>query len=169
MQGDDPEFLEALRLIQKFFPESKSWLTEDVGLDWDSFVGAMQAADYAADYSCDAFRQPSAPVLGLSEQGGLQGRASEVFQRLLLHTGMKPAGRAVVVPDAIGHTGWSREECLPFICAAQTIPERLDEITFFGQSRDSLFVFESGEALLIDHHERVHWARSRINQRHNAL
>ena len=70
MKGTDPEFLEAARLIRKFFPESNGWITDEVGLDWDAFLSAMQTADYAADYSCDLFRHPDDPDYGLSEQGG---------------------------------------------------------------------------------------------------
>ena len=160
MKGTDPEFLEAARLIRKFFPESKSCITDEVGLDWDAFLGAMQTVEYAADYSCDPFRNPDDPDNGLSEQGGLEGNATEIYKRLLTHTSLNPNGRAVVVPDALGRTGWSIEECPPFACSTNTICGRLNEITFFGQSHDSIFVYESGEARLIDHHNRVHWARS---------
>lgn len=165
MRGNDPDFLEAKRLVLKFFPESVGFNTSDVGLDWNAFLGAMMSADYTTDYSCDPFRNPNDPDLGLSEIGGLEGQESEVYLRLLSHTGLNPAGRSVVVPDALGRTGWSIEECPPFVCAVKTVPERLDEMSFFHQSRDSLFVYESGEALLIDHDCRVHWARSQINKR----
>jgi hypothetical protein len=161
MKGDDPEFREATRLIHKFFPEAKDWIPAEVGLDWDAFLGSMQSVDYTADYSCYPFRTPTDPDRGLAEQGGLDGRQSEVYRRLLKQADWNPQGRAVVVPDALGRTGWSLEECPPFVCAAESVPERLDEIEFFHQSRDALIVFESGETLLIDHDNRVHWARSR--------
>ena len=162
MKGDDPEFQEAIRLIHKFFPEAKNWISAEVGLDWDAFLGAMQSADYTADYSCYPFRNPTDPDRGLAEQGGLDGRQSEVYLRLLKQAGWNPRGRVVVVPDALGRTGWSLEACPPFICTSERVPERLGEIEFFHKSRDAMFVFESGEALLIDHDNRVHWARSRM-------
>ncbi|EDL57909.1 hypothetical protein [Gimesia maris] len=96
-------------------------------------------------------------------KGGLAGNATEIYKRLLTHTSLNPSGRAVVVPDALGHTAWSIEEYPPFVCSTNTICERLNGITFFGQSQDSIFVYESGEALLIDHHSRVHWSRSQRN------
>ena len=50
MKGNDPAFLEAARLVRKFFPESTSCIPEEIGLDWDSFLGAMTTANYEADY-----------------------------------------------------------------------------------------------------------------------
>lgn len=165
MKGIDPAFIEAARLAKKFFPESKAFIQENVGLAWDAFLGAMRVADYWADYSCDPFRQPSDPDLGLAHKGGLEGDDAAVYVRLLSHAEMAPSGRAVVVLDAIGAQGWSLEECPPFICDSRMVAERLREVVCFGQSRDIIFAFESGEALLVDHDERVHWARSKINRR----
>ena len=164
MKGNDPEFLEAARLVRKFFPESSSFIPEGIGLDWDSFLGGMMTANYEADYSCYLFRNSTDPEQGLAQKGGLDGEEGEVYQRLLSHTKMTPSGRAVVILDAIGETGWSTEECPPLICASPTVPKRISEFACFGQSRDTIFVFESGEALLVDHDNRVHWARSNVNQ-----
>lgn len=165
MKGIDPEFVEAARLARKFFPESTGFISPDVGMDWDAFLGAMMIANYSADHSCYVLRDPSDPDLGLAEKGGLVGRDDEIYARLLSHTGFTPFGRVVVILDAIGADGWSSEECPPFICDSQTVPQRLGETTCFGQSRDLIFVFESGETLLVDHDERVHWARSKVNRR----
>jgi len=163
MQGNDPEFLEAVRLARKFFPESKGYISDQTGMDWDSFLGAMLAAEYQADHSCDSFPAPSSPDLGLANKGGLSGDEAEVYQRLLEHTGFSPQGRAVIVFDAIGLTGWSLEECLPIVCLSSTMPERLRDQNCFEQGhRDMIFIYESGEAILIDHDDRVHWAKSRI-------
>ena len=164
MKGNDPEFLEAARLVRKFFPESTSFIPEGIGLEWDSFLGGMITANYEADYSCDQFRNSTDPDQGLAEKGGLDGDEGEVYLRLLSHAKMTPTGRAVVILDAIGVSGWSTEECQPFICASPTVPKRIREIACFGQSRDTIFVFESGEALLVDHDNRVHWARSNVNK-----
>ncbi|WP_342190232.1 hypothetical protein Pla52nx_004690 [Stieleria varia] len=163
MKGNDPAFVEAARLVKKFFPESTSFISE-VGLDWDAFLGAMMTANYEADYSCCPFRNPTDPDLGLAQKGGLDGEEDEVYSRLLSHAEFTPSGRAVVILDAIGNEGWSTEQCPPFICASQAVPQRISEIACFGQSRDTIFVFESGESLLVDHDERVHWARSNVNQ-----
>ena len=164
MKGNDPAFVESARLVRKFFPESTSFIPEEVGLDWDAFLGAMMTANYEADHSCYPFRNPTDPDLGLAQKGGLDGEEDDVYLRLLAHAKLTPSGRAVVIPDAIGVKGWSREECPPFECASPTVPQRISEIACFGQSRDTVFVFESGEALLVDHDERIHWARSNVNQ-----
>ncbi len=162
MRGDDPEFVEATRLALKFFPESRAFLTSETGLDWDAFLGAMMAADYNADYSCYPFRESSDPDLGLASKGGLDGDDDVVYRRMLGHAGIAPQGRAIVVLDAIGQTGHSTEDCRPFVCHSRTVPARLNEIACFGQSRDTIFIFECGMALLVDHDDRVHWSRSRM-------
>lgn len=165
MKGSDPAFVEASRLARKFFPESTSFLTDDSGLAWDSFLGAMMVADYQADYSCYPFSDPSSPDLGLSIKGGLEGSDIEIYLRLLSHSEIAPTGRALVVLDAIGTQGWSMEDCQPFVCDSRKVPERIHELGCFGKSRDTIFIFESGEALLIDHDDRIHWARSKINRK----
>ena len=164
MRGDDPEFIEATRLALKFFPESRAFISSDTGLDWDPFLGAMMAANYNADYSCYPFRDPTDPDLGLASKGGLDGDAGDVYLRLLDHTSLAPNGRAIAVLDAIGRSGHSTEECRPFVSHSRTLPDRLKEIPCFGQSRDTIFIFESGSAILIDHDDRVHWAQSRIRK-----
>lgn len=164
MKGNDPAFVEASRLVKKFFPESTSFISE-VGLEWNAFLGAMKTADYEADYSCYPFRNSTEPDLGLAQKGGLNGEEDEVYLRLLSHAKFTPLGRAVVILDATGNEGWSTEQCLPFICASHAVPQRISEIACFGQSRDTIFVFESGEAILVDHDERVHWARSIVSQK----
>ena len=163
MKGNDPAVVEAARLVRKFFPESRSFISEEVGLDCDAFLGAMMTAHYEADYSCYPFRTQTDPDKGLSQAGGLDGRDDEIYLRLLSHAKLNPAGRAVVILDAIGVQGWSAEECPPFVCDSSMVAQRISEICCFGQSRDTIFVFESGEVLLIDHDERVHWARSKPN------
>lgn len=167
MNGDDPEFIEATRLAVAFFPEARGFLSTDTGMNWDSFLGAMMTADFNADYSCYTFRSESDPDLGLAAKGGLDGNDDDIYERLLAHTHVVPQGRAVVVLDAIGNTDYSTEDCRPFVCHSRAVPERLREITCFGQSRDTIFIFESGSAILIDHDDRVHWARSRIRKWHD--
>ena len=133
-------------------------------MNWDAFLGAMMVADYSADYSCYPFRDSTDPDLGLASAGGLDGDADDVYRRLLDHASLMPKGRAIVVLDAIGRTGHSTEECRPFVSHSRTVPDRLKEILCFGQSRDTIFIFESGSAILVDHDDRVHWAQSRIRQ-----
>lgn len=165
MDTHSPEFVEAVRLARKFFPEAVSFAHSDVGLDWNAFLGSMMTADYSVDCSCDALRRESDPDLGFAGTGGFDGSDEDVYARILAHTSIVPSGRAIVVPDAIGFQEWSKETCPPFVCDSRRVPERLREIQCFESSRNTLFVFESGDALLIDHDQRIHWARSRINQR----
>jgi len=164
MLGDDPEFIEAIRLAAKFFPESRCCLSPKTGFDWHIFLGAMMSAEYSADYSCDPLREPTDPDGGLARRGGLNGDDAEIYERLLQHTSIDPRGRAVVVPDGIGKTDFSVEECRPFVCHSHALPERLRESACFGQARDVIFVFETGSAILVDHDDRVHWAHSRTRQ-----
>ena len=164
MKGDDPEFIEATRLALKFFPESRGFISLNTGLDWNAFLGAMMAADYNSDYSCYPFRDSTDPDHGLASRGGLDGDADDVYLRLLDHTSLMPNGRAIVVLDAIGSSEHSTEECPPFVSHSRTVPDRLKETECFGKSRDTIFIFESGSAILIDHDDRLHWARSRIRQ-----
>jgi hypothetical protein len=164
MKRNDRALIQAARHARKFFPEAKSFEFADVGLDWDTFLGAMMVANYAADYSCDPFRNPSDPDLGLAAKGGLDGNDGEIYIRLLSHSGIRPSGRAVVIPNTIEASGLSAQDCLPFVCASQEVAGRLDEMECFGRSLETIIVFESGEALLVDHDDRVHWARSKVNR-----
>lgn len=50
IDGNAPAYLEACRLAREFFPESRGYITDAVGFDWDSFGGAMQLANYKCDY-----------------------------------------------------------------------------------------------------------------------
>lgn len=150
------------RLALQFFPESKGFISQETGLHWEAFLGAMMSADYNADHSCYAFRNSSDPDLGLASKGGLEGDDDEIYCRLIAHAGLAPEGRAVVVLDAIGREDFSMEDCPPFVCDSRMVQDRLKDIACFGQSRDTIFIFECGTALLVDHDDRVHWSRSRI-------
>ena len=77
-------------------------------------------------------------------------------------TNFAPVGRTVVVPDIMGKGGWTTEKVSPFVCAFETVGQRIQEFGFFffEASRDKLFVFESGELILIDHDNRIFWAKS---------
>lgn len=164
MNKEAPELLEATRLALKFFPEAKAFILIETGLAWEPFLSAMMVADYHADFSCDPYRRDTDPDLGFARRGGMEGTDGEVYTRLLRHTGLKPAGRAVVVPDAIGQGGRSTENCLSFVCHSNRVPERLAEAPCFGLGQDTLLVFENGLALLFDHDLRIHWAKSRVRE-----
>lgn len=163
MKGNDPEFLAAARTIREIFPESKGHITDSVGLDPDAFLGAMQIAYYSADYSCCVFRLPTDPDLGLALKGGLHGSDFDVVIRLLTHAGISPRGQVVIIPDAIGRNNWSTEDRPPFICNMQELGLVFSQANCFRGTNDTILVFGSGEAILVDHDDRVHWARSKQN------
>jgi|GEM_PF-2396199 len=177
MNGNDPEFIEAIRLIRKFFPESKRYISDQTGLDWCSFLNALRdGATFGEDWSCDLFGIPGFTIMipepSFSDRGGIEGSEGEVFLRILNHIGFTPTGRAVVVPDAMSITETATEDRHPFVCSANRVAERLDEMVHvdhisgcnrpyvFDGLSDSIFVFESGEAFLLQHDIRLFWARS---------
>ena len=163
MKYSDPEFVEAVRLIAKFMPESRSRLAAQGRLRSDVILEAMAECGLYQDWSCDPCSP--GPDLGLRASGGVNGTESAVYRRLLAHTGFRPKGRVVVVPDII----WSStEERPPFVCDTETLPVRLHErdvtdqtCLVFDGSSDNLLVYETGEALLLDHDQRFFWARSK--------
>ena len=177
MEWDDPEFFEAIRLIRKFFPESRGYISSTQGIDWCHFLMAMEAAEFYHDCSCDPFwvdhADLSIPEVSLAMKGAIDGEESDIYARLIEHAGFSPQGRVVVVPDALGAGGGSIEDRRPFVCASRTLPIRLEEYQgkkspqgyparpVFDGSSDSIFVYESGEAMLLQHDLRFFWARSR--------
>ncbi len=175
MNWDDPEYLQAIRLVRKFFPESQAVASFETGLDWADFVLAMTWADCQRDSSCDPFSDSTVPEMTLASKGGTEGLEAEVYTRLLAHTGFSPTGRVVVIPQTLERGGWSLEDRLPFICHSQTLLERLrefdsmdiDRVVFNGNS-DTLLVYESGQALLVNHDDCFFWAKSKIRQWNKA-
>ena len=173
MRANDPEFLEAIRLIRKFFPESKPFVSVESGLAWDHFVGAMMKADFGMDDSLDPTKGTEAAENALASKALTTMGDAEIFLMLLEHAGFTPTGRAVVVPDTLGFAGSSIEERKPFVCNSGTLVERLEEsdknevelpIRFFDGASDTIIVFESGEALLVNHDDHFFWAKSRIRR-----
>ena len=169
MNWDDPEYLEAIRLIRKFFPESKPIASTTLGLHWEPFLQAMGQCDCYHDTSCDPYCLETTAEMTLAQNGGTDGPEAEVYTRLLNHTGFSPTGRVVVIPETLHAGGWLLEERRPFVCHSRTLPERLADIDqhhperyLFTGCSDTLLVYESGEALLVNHDERFFWARSKI-------
>lgn len=160
MRWNDSEFLQAIRLIRKFFPESKSFIREDKPLSNESLVAAMSIAELKMDFSCDDYGIPEGPDLGFRQFGGFEGSDVEIYQRILKHTGFLPKGRVVFVPDCVE---WSKEDKSPFVCHVDTLPIRIGELEYlFYDCNDSAFVYESGEAVVVDHDNRLFWAKSKI-------
>lgn len=163
IQRDNPETEEAIRLINKFFPESKGFVTNEKGLAIYEFVTSMKLGNFHSDFSCDSFGNPPGPDTGLFKRGGFEGDYKAIFERLLEHTGFTPRGRCVIVPDASGG-GRSIQMINIIVCDHKRVGERLDEIDdIFDGCADSIFVFESGEAMAVDHDLRFFWSKSLIN------
>lgn len=165
MKSSDPEVLEVTRLVLKFFPEARAYFQSNDAILWELFCGAMQTATFAMDDSCDPYSRSADPIRRFADTRGFDGDDEDIYLRLLAHTGINPKGRAVVMPDAIGASSWSHDIPRPFVCHSRTVPERLREIRVFGSGNNTLFVFESGEAILVDHDDRIYWARSRMRRR----
>ncbi len=159
--GNTPEFTEAIRLINKFIPESKAHIHKESGISLKQMIAYVPLEDFKSDFSCYHFVLPEDPDLGLRKKGGFEGENDEIYFRLIKHTGFSPRGRAVVVPDVRVKGECSSEDMKPFVCAVETLPSRLNELDhFFDESFDRLIVFETGEVICIDHDLRVFWGAS---------
>lgn len=164
IKWDDPEFVEAIRLINKFFPESKAYIRQDTGISIYQMLEAMRLTNMQSDTSCE-FNLVHESEVCLKNKGGLDGANQKVYTRILEHINFSPKGRAVVIPNTLGKGGWAIDEIRPFVCVAHTLHTRLEEIdSFFHASQDIILVFETGEAICIDHDQRVFWATSQINR-----
>lgn len=161
------KFQEALRLINKFFPETKGIFSKENGVNVHNFINSMRLCDLKLDVSCDPFGMPSEPNLGLNRKGGFRGEYDIIFERLLEHANFSPIGRCVLILDIIPKIHWSAYSILPIVCDSKKVSERINEFNssdfFMGTSFDTLFVYESGEAMLIDHDNRFYWAKSLRN------
>lgn len=160
------KYQEALRLIHKFFPESKAGFSEDYGMGIHHFLQSSHFCDWKEDFSCDPFSTPPLPNVGLLKKGGFEGKYDIVFNRLLQHANFHPNGRCICIPDTIDKGGWENSSTPPIICNWETMGERLSELEdtelFDASSFDTLFVFESGEAMIIDHDNRFFWGCSKM-------
>ena len=154
MQFKDPIWLEVVRLIHKFFPESRAFIRSAADLRLDTAYEVLRCADPNLQ------RVLYDPKL----------EDSELYDWIMKTTSFTPTGRAVVVPEC------QYAERFPFVCDTKRIGERINEgvtdqtpggspyqSAIFNCGSDTFIVFESGEAFLADHHEGLCWARSKIN------
>lgn len=156
-----PETLEAVRLINKFFPESKGFINAEQGIQVYEFVRAMKLTNPQQDFSCDSHNTiPQNISPSLEDKGGFCGDAETILARLLEHSGFTPSGRCLIIPDALGK-GSSDVKYNPIVCDCKKLTERVEELDcMFDNMSDSIFVFESGEAFVVDHDLRFFWAKS---------
>ncbi|MEM8670482.1 MAG: hypothetical protein AAGG48_23350 [Planctomycetota bacterium] len=169
MDWNDPDLVETRRLIRKFFPESRATVHLDRPMGVYDLVTAMSWARHFQDFSCE--RVPyldSPPDLGLKDRGGVWDDDDSIYERLLDHTGFSPSGRVVIIPD--DHCTWGR---MPIVCLSRTAIDRVREFSatysgdskcklFFDNISDIIFVYESGEAIVLDHDQRFFWAKSKL-------
>lgn len=165
MDWNSPPFVESRRLIRKFFPECRAVIALDEQIDVFSFIDAMSWAGISRDDSCDPCPLDGAPDLGLLSLGGVDDADDVVYARLLQHASFSPSGRVVIIPDVYCTPG--RE---PIICHSRSAIDRIREFEdtytertawLFDNCSDSIFVYESGEAMVLTHDQRFFWAKSK--------
>ena len=117
-------YQESIRLIHKFFPESRSYLNEANGFSFNNVLMSMDNGNLNKDYSCDPFQTPAEPNLGLLNKGGFTGSYSIIIERLLDHSKFSPKGRCVVIPDLADKPYWKNASDKP--CLLYTSPSPRD-------------------------------------------
>jgi len=165
-----PPNIEATRLVRKFFPESRATIQEGRRFGVYDLVTAMSwGNDYHADFSCEPIPYLENPHdLGLAKRGGVEDDDEVVYLRLLEHSGFSPSGRVIIFPD-----DFPAEGRVPFVCHSRTALDRIREFEnnsqltslcrlFFDGCSDIIFVYESGEAMVLDHDQRFFWAKSKL-------
>ncbi|WP_166832111.1 hypothetical protein [Thalassoroseus pseudoceratinae] len=170
LDWNTPEVAETRRLIRKFFPESRATVHLDRPMGVYDLVTAMSwATDYFADFSCEPNPYLEAPPdLGLEDRGGVWDDDDSIYKRLLEHTGFSPTGRVVIIPD-----DYCTFDRTPIVCHSRTAIQRVREFSatysgdskckcFFDNLSDIIFVYESGEAMVLDHDQRFFWAKSKL-------
>ena len=157
----DEEFCEPLRLIRKFFPESKARVTDFENLSvWD-FLAAMEFVGLAVDFSYEPFGIPPGHRGDFAAKVDDRWNNEEVYRIVLEHTEFAPSGRVVIL------RGDRRASSNYIVCDSRAAASRLAELDgrLLSAGDDWLFVYESGEAFVIDHDNRLYWARSRGRDR----
>jgi hypothetical protein len=168
---DDQEkydaYAEAVRLIHKFFPESRTFFSVENGIAMHRFIYAMGFCGPESGFLGKNKRE-LVPDLSLNRETGVYDDDDVVFDRLLVLANLSPTGRVVIIPDMYSEPGWAKCPEVPFICDRKMARQRLNEIDspdlFEGIGWDSLFVFESGEAMALDRDNRFFWAKSKKNR-----
>ena len=153
MHFENPIWLEVVRLTHKFFPESRGYI--------------HSPADFKLDTVYEMLRSASPDLKRHLYDADLKN--FDIYNWIMETASFSPRGRAVVVPEC------EVAERVPFVCDFRHAAERIDEgipsqwpdgssyiSPVFNSGSDTFIVFESGEAILADHHEGVCWARSKI-------
>ena len=163
MDSSSPQTIEVCRLVRKFFPESKATIQLERRFGVYDLVTAMSwGSGYHADFSCEASPYlETPPDLGLATRGGVWDDDGAIYLRLLEHAEFSPSGRVIIFPDDFPYDG--RE---PFVCHSRTALDRIREFEsatcFFDNCSDIMFVYESGEAMILDHDQRFFWSKSKL-------
>ncbi len=160
---DDGRYDESKRLILKFFPELTDWLGESSSISLDGFVMGCRSVGVQCDNSyVDSPNLPGTHAQ-LRSSEALEGSDEEIYLKILKYTGFSPSGRVVFIPDTDNFQNVYR----PIICNSQTLPSRLRELDanpnapcFFNSSHDTVVVYETGQAWLLNHDNWLFWASS---------
>jgi len=67
-------FSEALRLLQKFFPEAKPFISEEQGIKTEGLLQAMETVGLKTDFSCNPYnihKYNATPPYFQSKGGGV--------------------------------------------------------------------------------------------------
>ena len=160
---------ECRRLIRKCYPDCTATVHVNKPMCAYALVTAMSWGLHDTDYSCEACPREtrSASDKDLASQGGVwDNDDSTIYQRLLDRAGFSPTGRAVILPDDYCTFGRA-----PIVCDSRTASERVFEFSdknagdaqcsvLFDNISDIVFVYESGEAMVLDHDQRFFWGKS---------
>ncbi|MEL6342163.1 MAG: hypothetical protein AAFV53_03460 [Myxococcota bacterium] len=129
-----------------------------------AMINAMFFVNIARDYSCEAFGIPPGFRGTLASKIWSENSSNvDLFKIFLEHTSFLPSGRMVFVFSGF----WDPTH---LICHTRTASQRLKELEddgiYLDSAEDCLFVFESGEAIVSDHDNRLFWARSGQRRAH---
>lgn len=156
------EFLEVIRLVNLFFPESKGYISKYQIVSIQNIL-SIPSKNLQTDFSCDYFGIISGTHSELKKIGGFEGSNDEIYARIIKYTSLDPQGRVLVIPDALCKI--CTENNQPFVCDISNLPTRLNEDDcFFDESHDRILLFESGEVICIDHDLRLFWTSSKIRR-----
>jgi len=160
----NPEFHEAIRLVREFFPETKPYISYEQGLGFQGIITAMRLGEFYEDFSCDTCAVKYTHEPNFYTKGGFDRNDNEAYMDLLEYSGFNVSGRVIIIPDAIGNGSWTETHgnCYPIICSSKIASQRLEEReVIFNGSADSVFVYESGHIIAVDHDSKIFWSKSK--------
>jgi len=125
MKWNDTEFMESIRLINKFFPESIGYVTPENGIFPLEILLSMNLWGLFANIEKNrnnAFIKPNFKKLPIDI---FEDQVNKGFLQLFEYMGFNPNGRCIVVPDMVK---WSKETLKPFTCSTKILDLRIAEM-----------------------------------------